>query len=353
MTLDQNDETENESDINIRCYSLSSSGFDYDHSENSGILPEIVFCNEKEETEPLDKYSVECPLLSESENVNENCINNYSCSGTFADSDWYFDEATGVFHEVDSSDMSEKYCLGNHLTKCAPYQITGEFESINDGFSKTYTCNESFADFDKHQEEISAASGEIVAGCKSKNCDSLGHFNDHEIDESKYSRASTSLEVNCSLNSVESVSSDDNENNCEEDSCGYTKIPNFHDSEELLNTDDTEFENSTEEELYRLAFNIPQFKNSAEKQSMSFPNIHFQEEDSLPSEPFELNTSSDAFDSSLKQSDEIEDEAVLKRKRHGYIKHHLSSVWKKFNRQHSIARKIEKKQQYKKQQNDS
>ncbi|GIY60763.1 uncharacterized protein CDAR_473411 [Caerostris darwini] len=417
MTLDQNDETENESDINIRCYSLSSSGFDYDHSENSGILPEIVLCNEKEETEPLNKYSVECPLLSESENVNEKYINNYSCNGTFADFDWYFDEATGVFHEVDSSDMSEKYCLGSHLTKCAPFQTRVEIENISDRFSKTYTCNESFADFEKHQEEISAASGEIVASSEPKNCDSLGHcatkctikdienvkedceknckcndsfmeFNHHEIDESKYSRANTSLEVNCSLNSVESVSSDDNENSMdileieeleehfeihasrkttstpcykalksvdleEEDSCGYTKIPNFQDSEHLLNTDDTEFENSTQEEFYRLAFNIPQFKNSAEKQSMSFPNIHFQEEDSLSSEPFELNTSSDAFDSSLKQSDEIEDESVLKRKRHGYIKHHFSSVWKKFNRQHSISRKIEKKRQYKKQQNDS
>ncbi|KAF8773535.1 hypothetical protein HNY73_016190 [Argiope bruennichi] len=210
----------------------------------------------------------------------------------------------------------------------------------------------------------------------------------------------TSLEVNCSLNSLEYISSEDEEdvtdlheiqdidgNILKHSSChqGYRSLkePEFYkidiydmqrkiqnsfstDEEYFLKLDGNQLkssadvENSTDEELYKLAFNVQQFNASEEKSSQfltSTPTTSssqgFQEEELLSSEPFEPTSSSiETFDANIKQSEGLENDLEMRKKRHSFIKHRFSSVWKKIHKQCSTVN-LEKVQKYKKHQNDS
>ncbi|GBM93744.1 hypothetical protein AVEN_99077-1 [Araneus ventricosus] len=273
-------------------------------------------------------------------------------------------------------DSEENESLEDLSSNYAVLDSTEEIENIDERKEPCFANNESYTDFD---------------------CATLRASED--LENSRCGVMNVSLEVNCSLNSLESLSSEDDEDATDlheiqdidgnvlkispslqgyrslKESENYS-IDNYGRHIETQNTfstgeeyflesdgiqvkSSTDIENSTDEEIYNIAFNVPQFKASEEEHShfltstpVTSSSYGFREDELLSSEPFEPTSSSNnMFDANLKQSEELENEDTRK-KRHGFLKHRFSSVWKKIHKQCSSVT-IEKAQKYKKHQNDS
>ncbi|GFQ64015.1 uncharacterized protein TNCT_43841 [Trichonephila clavata] len=205
-----------------------------------------------------------------------------------------------------------------------------------------------------------------------------------EMGDGRCSTINISLEVNCSLESIGCLSSDedDDEDNdflesVERNSgtrvyqsiSGYislensvdTEMESFYcqeqtknaallDKEPLLESEKaalisaTVVECSNEEEIYSTCLSVPQFKSSENKHSQSSSNIpnvpSSQVLDSVKmevpqsSEPFELDRPSEnnVFETTVEQQEESKSTSDIKKKKQGNIKHRVSSVWRLFQR---------------------
>ncbi|GFY66854.1 hypothetical protein TNIN_227641 [Trichonephila inaurata madagascariensis] len=218
-----------------------------------------------------------------------------------------------------------------------------------------------------------------------------------EMGDGKCSTINISLEVNCSLESIECLSSDDDDEENDflesvktnngtkvyQSISGYISLENSIDTEmesfyyqedtgnvTLLDEEPlleskraalasaTDIERSNEDEMQSTSLSVPQFKSSESKHSQSSKNIpnvsSSQVRDSVKievpqsSEPFELDRPSEnnALATTVEQPKESKSTSDIKKKKQGNIKHRVSSVWKMFQR-------VDKGHKYKKYHDDT
>ncbi|GFU51168.1 uncharacterized protein TNCV_966591 [Trichonephila clavipes] len=205
-----------------------------------------------------------------------------------------------------------------------------------------------------------------------------------EMGDGRCSTINISLEVNCSLESIECFSSDDDDDeendfleSVETNSgakvyqsiSGYTSFENSVDAEmepfycqeetgnvTLLDEEPlleskraalvsaTDIELSNEEEIQSTSLSVPQFKSSESKHSQSSsnnPNVSSSQvldsvniEVPQSSEPFELDRPSEnnVFETTVEQPEESKSTSDIKKKKQGNVKHRVSSVWRLFQR---------------------
>ncbi|GFS86910.1 hypothetical protein NPIL_47451 [Nephila pilipes] len=229
-----------------------------------------------------------------------------------------------------------------------------------------------------------------------------------EMGDGRCNMINISLEVNCSLESIESLSSDDDEESIDlpeaiktnniakinRSISGYISLENSvdiddesfnnHNEEEeaLLNSSKfeeerllkskstglvpaTNIECLNQDEVYPSNFSVPHFKSTGNEQlqssstspvsSSSDIQYSIQDEASHSSEPFELEQSleTNVLETTVETPDAVEGSSGIKKKK-GIIRQHVSTVWKKLHRHCAISTAgVEKGHKYKKCLDDS